>query len=236
MNQKAFTIIFVVATVILAIGIGISKFTSSNSTPVPTSTVQPSPTSQDQGLEQSLQQPGGQTPASSATSTVKSYTAAPQVLADAELKTSAGKPSKKAVIVTSKGIIEFEIYADAPKASSNFIFLTNEGFYNNLKFHRVEPGFVIQGGDPLGNGAGGPGYTFKEDKLAHKEYKKGIVAMAKKGTEPAGTGGSQFFIMLEDTALPNDYVIFGEVIKGQEVVDQIKVGDVMTSVSIENLK
>ncbi|MDO8498903.1 MAG: peptidylprolyl isomerase [bacterium] len=156
----------------------------------------------------------------------KSYQMFPGVLPSEELK------NKKAVIVTDKGIIEFAIYPEASKAASNFIFLTKDGFYDGLTFHRVVPGFVIQGGDPLGNGTGGPGYQF-EDEPVTEAYNKGIVAMANAGPN---TNGSQFFIMLEDNpSLPPNYTIFGKVISGQEVVDKIQVGDIMKKVTISNI-
>jgi cyclophilin family peptidyl-prolyl cis-trans isomerase len=127
-------------------------------------------------------------------------------------------------IKTTLGDIQFETYdSDAPKAVNNFITLANKGFYNNVIFHRVIPGFMIQGGDPTGTGMGGPGYKF-EDELdpttaSYKAgYKKGVVAMANSGPN---TNGSQFFIMLADYPLPNNYTIFGKVAKGQEVVDAI---------------
>lgn len=125
---------------------------------------------------------------------------------------------------TNFGEIQFETYdADAPKAAQNFISLAQKGFYNNLIFHRVIPGFMIQGGDPKGDGTGGPGYQFEDelnpDTESYKNgYKKGVVAMANAGPN---TNGSQFFIMLADYPLPNNYTIFGRVIKGQEVVDAI---------------
>lgn len=125
---------------------------------------------------------------------------------------------------TNFGEIQFETYdADAPKASQNFITLAEKGFYNNLTFHRVIPGFMIQGGDPKGDGTGGPGYTFEDELNPNTEsykngYKKGVVAMANAGPN---TSGSQFFIMLADYPLPNNYTIFGRVIKGQDVVDAI---------------
>jgi cyclophilin family peptidyl-prolyl cis-trans isomerase len=160
----------------------------------------------------------------SQTKTMKQYPKFPGVLLDTELQ------NKKAVIKTAKGNIEFEIYPEASKAASNFIFLVKDGFYNGLTFHRVEPGFVIQGGDPVGNGTGGPGYRF-EDEPVTLNYDKGIVAMANAGPD---TNGSQFFIMLEDNpTLPKNYTIFGKVISGQEVVDQITRGDVMQEVRIE---
>ncbi len=139
--------------------------------------------------------------------------------------------NKQIVIQTDKGEIVFEIYPEAPKAASNFIFLAQNEFYNGLIFHRVEPGFVIQGGDPLGNGTGGPGYTF-EDEPVKRDYDKGIVAMANSGPN---TNGSQFFIMLEDNpSLPKLYTIFGKVIKGMDVVSKITKGDVMNKVTVQD--
>jgi len=144
--------------------------------------------------------------------------------------------NKKAMIQTVKGIIELQIYPEATMAASNFLILADNGYYNGLTFHRVEPGFVIQGGDPVGDGSGGPGYTFTESSLFYKKYDKGILAMAKRADEPTGTGGSQFFIMLADNPLPPEYVIFGKVIFGQDVVEKIAVGDVMQKVTVQNLQ
>lgn len=134
-------------------------------------------------------------------------------------------------IQTPKGEIVIEFYPEtAPKAVSNFVTLTNNGFYNGLTFHRREEGFVIQGGDPNGNGTGGPGYTFEDELDDPYTYTRGTVAMANRGPD---TNGSQFFIMLADYPLPKQYTIFGHVVQGIEVVDQIAVGDVMTTVTIE---
>lgn len=156
----------------------------------------------------------------------KQYQKFPGVLAPEELQ------NKKAVITTNKGVIELEIYPEASKAASNFIFLSKDGFYDGLTFHRVVPQFVIQGGDPLGTGVGGPGYKF-EDEPVTKKYDRGIVAMANAGPD---TNGSQFFIMLADRPdLPPNYTIFGKVITGIEVVDKIVVGDVMQKISITSL-
>lgn len=156
----------------------------------------------------------------------KQYAQFPGALAESELK------AKKAVIRTDKGNIEFEIYPEATKAASNFVFLAKDGFYDNLIFHRVVPGFVIQGGDPLGNGTGDPGYKFPDEPVT-KKYDRGIVAMANSGPN---TNGSQFFIVLEDQpSLPPKYTIFGKVIAGLDVIDKIKVGDVMKKVSILDL-
>lgn len=148
----------------------------------------------------------------------------PGKLPDAELL------KKKAVLETEKGVIEFEIFGDeAPLAASNFIYLAKAGYYNGLTFHRRVEGFVIQGGDPSGNGTGGPGYQF-EDEPVKRKYDRGIVAMANAGPD---TNGSQFFIMLADYPLPPSYTIFGKVTKGLEAVDAIKVGDKMTKVTIQ---
>jgi len=138
--------------------------------------------------------------------------------------------NKKAIIETDKGQFTIELSPDAPLTSSNFIFLVNEKFYDGLTFHRREEGFVIQGGDPLGNGTGGPGYTFADEPVTG-DYLLGVVAMANAGPN---TNGSQFFIMLKDhPELPKNYTIFGKVVEGMETVDKIMPGDVMKKVTIE---
>ena len=125
---------------------------------------------------------------------------------------------------TNMGEIQFSTYdVDAPNTVGNFVALANKGFYNNLTFHRVIKGFMIQGGDPNGDGTGGPGYQFADElnpeTESYKEgYKQGVVAMANAGPN---TNGSQFFIMHADYPLPNNYTIFGKVTSGQEVVDKI---------------
>jgi cyclophilin family peptidyl-prolyl cis-trans isomerase len=137
-------------------------------------------------------------------------------------------------ITTAKGDIVFRLFDDtAPKTADNFVKLTKEGFYNGLTFHRREEGFVIQGGDPNGDGTGGPGYTFEDELNDSHKYDKGIVAMANRGPN---TNGSQFFIMLEDFPLPKQYTIFGKVEEGQDVVDAIAIDDVMETVKIETDK
>ena len=140
--------------------------------------------------------------------------------------------NKKAVIETTKGKIEFELYADkAPLTVSNFVYLAELGYYNGLTFHRVVPNFVIQGGDPTGTGTGGPGYKFKDETVVG-EYKAGTVAMANSGPD---SNGSQFFICLEDQPnLPKDYNLFGQVISGMDVVAKISIGDKMNSVVISD--
>ncbi len=127
-------------------------------------------------------------------------------------------------IKTNLGEIKFETYdADAPNTVKNFIDLASKGFYNGVIFHRVIDGFMIQGGDPTGTGRGGPGYQFADElnpatPSYQAGYKKGVVAMANAGPN---TNGSQFFIMVADYPLPNDYTIFGKVVSGQEVADKI---------------
>jgi cyclophilin family peptidyl-prolyl cis-trans isomerase len=142
--------------------------------------------------------------------------------------------NKQIRVKTTKGDIVFELFDDtAPKTVSNFVYLTTGGYYNGLTFHRREEGFVIQGGDPNGNGSGGPGYEFEDELTDSYKYERGIVAMANRGPN---TNGSQFFVMLGDTPLPKAYSIFGRVTEGMDIVDQIKVGDVMTAVVVEGAK
>ncbi len=127
-------------------------------------------------------------------------------------------------IDTNYGKIVFETYdTDAPNTVTNFVTLTEKGFYNGVIFHRVIKGFMIQGGDPTGTGTGGPGYKFADElnpatPSYQTGYKKGVVAMANAGPN---TNGSQFFIMAADYPLPNNYTIFGKVVSGQDVVDTI---------------
>jgi cyclophilin family peptidyl-prolyl cis-trans isomerase len=134
------------------------------------------------------------------------------------------KIMKKATIETNMGNITLEFYpTDAPKTVENFQKLASSGFYNNVVFHRVIKGFMIQGGDPTGTGTGGPGYKFndeikKDSDLYKTGYKKGVVAMANAGPN---TNGSQFFIMHADYPLPPSYTIFGKVVEGQDIVDKI---------------
>lgn len=156
-------------------------------------------------------------------------------------KTNNNKMNSIITLKTNQGEIQFETYnSDAPNTVANFIKLANQGFYDGLSFHRVINGFMIQGGDPNCSpesskipatgpcGTGGPGYQFADELNPNTPsyqagYKKGVVAMANSGPN---TNGSQFFIMLEDNRLPNDYTIFGKIIKGQDIVD--KIGDVAT--------
>jgi cyclophilin family peptidyl-prolyl cis-trans isomerase len=136
-----------------------------------------------------------------------------------------------ATLVTSKGTIELSLDAKAaPTTVNNFVFLARDRYYDGLTFHRVEPGFVIQGGDPEGTGTGGPGYTIPDEAsgLAHV---KGALAMAK-SAEP-DSAGSQFYITLApQPALDGKYTVFGAVTSGADVVAAIAVGDTITRVTI----
>jgi len=128
-----------------------------------------------------------------------------------------------AVVETSCGTFDIALDSDrAPKIVNSFVFLSEEGFYDGLDFHRVVPEFVIQGGDPLGNGSGGPGYTVVEKPPANLAYTKGVVAMAKGGTDPPGSAGSQFFVVTgADAGLPPEYALLGNVSEGIDVVEWI---------------
>jgi cyclophilin family peptidyl-prolyl cis-trans isomerase len=138
--------------------------------------------------------------------------------------------SYSAVLNTSEGKITLKLNAQqTPITVNNFVYLAEEGFYDQTIFHRVIDGFMIQGGDPEGNGTGGPGYRF-DDEPFESEYNRGTVAMANAGPN---TNGSQFFIMHQDYALPKDYVIFGQVIDGLDVVDSIAQAEVTISPSGE---
>ncbi|MDQ2905320.1 MAG: peptidylprolyl isomerase [Chloroflexota bacterium] len=137
----------------------------------------------------------------------------------------------QATIKTNKGDIHLQLNpAEAPQTVNNFVALARDGYYDGVTFHRVVPGFVIQGGDPTGSGSGGPGYQFADEPV-RRPYRAGTVAMANAGPN---TNGSQFFICLEDQAtLPPSYTIFGDTTSGMDVVKSIRVGDVMQSVTIE---
>jgi peptidyl-prolyl cis-trans isomerase B (cyclophilin B) len=139
----------------------------------------------------------------------------------------------KAVIETSRGVMELELYPQhAPKTVNNFVFLAREGFYDDVSFHRVISNFMIQGGDPTGTGRGGPGYRFedevKENPLKHET---GVISMANSGPN---TNGSQFFITHSPQPhLNGRHTVFGKVVRGQGVVDAIQQGDKMLHVEIQ---
>jgi peptidyl-prolyl cis-trans isomerase B (cyclophilin B) len=144
-------------------------------------------------------------------------------------------PSKQydVTMETDKGTINLRLYPDvAPQTVNSFVFLASEGFYDNLTFHRVEPGFVIQGGDPRGTGTGGPGYNIKAE-FSDRPHKEGALAMARAGHPDSA--GSQFYITLAPTPfLDRQYTVFGEVTSGMDVVKKIKRGDKIKSVTVSS--
>jgi cyclophilin family peptidyl-prolyl cis-trans isomerase len=129
-------------------------------------------------------------------------------------------------IKTPRGTMVCELFEDdAPNTVANFVNLIEKGFYDGLTFHRVEPGFCIQGGDPAGNGTGGPGYFFDDEFSRRKHEGSGILSMANSGP---GTNGSQFFVTLATTQwLDGKHSVFGRVIKGRDVPEKVRVGDKM---------
>jgi len=131
--------------------------------------------------------------------------------------------SLTAVVETSCGTFDIALDSKrAPKTVNSFVFLSEKGFYDGLAFHRVVPDFVIQGGDPLGTGTGGPGYSVDETPPENLAYTKGVVAMAKSPAEPPGRSGSQFFVVVgADAGLPPEYALVGKVNRGLDVVERI---------------
>jgi peptidyl-prolyl cis-trans isomerase B (cyclophilin B) len=127
------------------------------------------------------------------------------------------------VVKTNKGDFTFDLATKiSPCTTASFAGLVDKGFFDGLTFHRIVPGFVIQGGDPEGNGMGGPGYSVVDVPPKDTTYEKGLVAMAKTQTDPAGTSGSQFFVVTSDgVTLPPDYAVLGHVTDGMDVVEKI---------------
>lgn len=150
-----------------------------------------------------------------------------------DLKTNVERAkSSRARVSTNRGDIVFTFYPDdAPQHCAAFVKLADAGFYDGLKFHRVEPGFVVQGGDPDGNGSGGPGYRLKAEFNEHPHV-RGTVAMARASNPDSA--GSQFYICLDDARfLDRQYTVFGQMIDGFDALDAIRVGDAMAKVTIE---
>lgn len=143
------------------------------------------------------------------------------------------KKTYKATIKTGKGDIELDLFAaDTPKTVNNFVFLARDGFYNGLTFHRVINNFMSQGGDPNGDGRGGPGYKFEDETRGNsrQKHETGSLSMANAGPN---TNGSQFFICHgPQPHLDGKHTVFGKVTSGQNVVNSLKNGDVMTEVLI----
>ena len=155
----------------------------------------------------------------------------------AEEKKVETKPGHSIVkIETAKGDITLELFdKETPITAGNFLLLAESGYYNGVTFHRVVPNFVIQGGDPTGTGAGGPGFTIPDELRPDLKHDRGMLSMAK--TAMPDTGGSQFFIVTGGpetvSHLNMKHAVFGKVLEGMDVVDKIQVGDKMLKVTVE---
>ena len=153
----------------------------------------------------------------------KQYSAPPEMAIDTA-------KNYQAVVTTNKGAITFDLFAsETPNTVNSFVFLSREGFYDGVIFHRIISGFMLQGGDPTGTGTGGPGYKFADEKVT-RDYLPGTLAMANSGPN---TNGSQFFIMHQNYALPKNYIIFGQATDGLGVVDAMATTPVRQSASGE---
>jgi len=155
----------------------------------------------------------------------KQYSSAPEMAIDTGKQYSA-------TIETSRGNIEVALFAaDAPKTVNNFVFLARDGFYDGVKFHRVISNFMIQGGDPTGTGMGGPGYKFEDETSGNPHrHQTGTLSMANAGPN---TNGSQFFIThAPQPHLDGKHTVFGQVISGQDVVNSIKQGDEIKTITV----
>src|ERR1700730_2235325 len=150
----------------------------------------------------------------------------------AEPEKGSSRVKQTAEITMEKGgVIKIEFFPeDAPKTVASFVTLAKKGFYGGLTFHRVEPGFVIQGGDPKGDGTGGPGYKIKAE-FNKNQHVRGAVAMAR--SNDPDSAGSQFYIVLAPAHfLDGKYTVFGKVVSGMNIVDNVKKGDKMKTVKI----
>jgi peptidyl-prolyl cis-trans isomerase B (cyclophilin B) len=154
----------------------------------------------------------------------KTYSAPPAMMIDTSKQYTA-------TIETEKGDLVLELFAsDVPMTVNNFVFLARQGFYDGLTFHRVVPDFVVQGGDPNGDGTGGPGYQF-DDEFTEHTHVAGALSMANSG---ANTNGSQFFITYTPQHhLDGHHSVFGQLIEGTDVMESIEQGDVITRITIE---
>lgn len=196
--------LYILAGVLFVVLVGTAlvwKTSSSKSLPV-SQIVTQAPTSTQAAVEATPTAPIVTTALNTPTSGMqKQFTSAPPMTIDP-------KKTYTATMVTDKGNMTVKLFAsEDPVTVNNFVFLARAGFYNATIFHRVIKGFMIQGGDPQGNGTGGPGYKFNDEPIT-RDYKRGTIAMANSGPN---TNGSQFFIMHADYALPKNYVIFGAI-------------------------
>jgi len=228
------TSLAVIVGSLIAIGIGVHRVAGSNSasgvpTPPPTATPRPTPTASPTPAliafaDCSTVKFGDPLPPKDAPADVHKYAAAPQMQIDTS-------KLYQATITTAKGNIVLCLQPElAPLTVNNFVVLARNHFYDKLTFHRVEAGFVIQGGDPKGDGTGGPGYSFSDEPV-HNAYVDGAVAMANSGPN---SNGSQFFVCIgaQCASLPHSYNLFGKVETGLDVALKIAKGDVITSITV----
>lgn len=235
MNTKVFVILFCTLFLIILVGLGVlfQKRISTNSQVKPTEEVEKLSLVGSENTEEF---------SDSVSDITNSEANPPQQQISTMPKPTEALPPDRIIdtdttyavtLETTEGNIVIETTtAKTPNTVNNFIALSKKGFYDNTIFHRVIKGFMIQGGDPTGTGTGGPGYKF-DDEPFEGEYTRGTVAMANSGPN---TNGSQFFIMHEATSLPKNYVIFGHVKEGLDVVDKIAEAPVMMSPTGEESK
>lgn len=153
------------------------------------------------------------------------------LLAGCSAQEKSSTSGEKVLFKTSKGDFTIQLYTDTPLTRANFVSLVNEGFYDGLTFHRYEPGFVIQGGDPNGDGTGGSDTTISLEIAEGKSHTRGTVGMAR--SQDPDSASSQFFVNLRDnTFLDGGYAVFGEVVDGMDVVDALRAGDIIISAEI----
>ena len=220
-RQTVLPILLTAAAVLLFVGCGFLPSPAAEApaeeAPPPTVAVATQPPNPDAGRRR-FRQPTHPTPARLRRSvvvnqghSVKQWPSPPPMTIDPA-------SSYTAVLNTSVGAITVELLpTEAPNTVNNFVFLAQQGFYNNVTFHRTIAGFMIQGGDPTGTGGGGPGYRFADEPV-QRPYTRGVMAMANAGPN---TNGSQFFIMHADYPLPPNYTIFGQAVAGLETIDTI---------------
>ena len=202
-----------IAALALAVAVAACSSTGGASTPPAAESVAPASAAPESVAPGSPASPRRSPAAGSPAAEGSCPTAPPEALPAGE--------TREVTIETDQGDIVIEVDADlGPLAAGNFVALAECGFYDGIIFHRILPGFVIQGGDPTGTGSGGPGYEFPNDPVA-VPYERGVVAMANAGRD---TNGSQFFIVLDEAGLPPDYSVFGRVTSGMEIADEIAAG------------
>ncbi len=215
--MKISTILIILCVAVVG-GLGVYAFMKNN---------QADKTGGNPPLESSVQKPSEENKQETVKTEIKNMTITkPEMMIDQN-------KTYKAILRTTAGDMEIVLNAkETPVTVNNFVYLARQGFYDGTNFHRVLTGFMIQGGDPQGDGRGGPGYRFNDESFKGS-YSRGTVAMANAGPN---TNGSQFFIMHADYPLPPNYVIFGKLVNGMDTLDKIATAPVVTSSSGEPSK